>query len=230
MSIIRQALKRTLDATLPERWWRVRGPQSCGQVAITFDDGPDPFRTPQILDILQQFGVRATFFVIGRKAAQCTDVIRRIAEEGHDLGNHSYFHGEPADTPSQQLLAESAACGSLLKRLTRRDISMFRPPKGELNLKKMLGLWQQRQAIVLWNVDPRDYKMSHVDEFADWCDRYAPVAGDIVLLHDNRKVTVDGLPYLLERIQKAGLGFSTISDWNGPAKAEHPLGAAGGAA
>ena len=229
MSLFRQVLKRALTVALPERWWRVLGPHACGQVALTFDDGPDPQRTPQILDILHQFGIQATFFVVGRKAAQYPDIIRRIAEEGHDLGNHSYFHGEPSQTPANQLLTEVSACRSLLKRLTKRDVQFFRPPKGELSLKKILGLWQRRQAVVLWNVDPRDYTFSHTEQFEKWSQQYAPTAGDIILLHDNRKVTMEGLPFLLERIQQAGLGFCPISAWCGPRGTVQKLATAGGA-
>lgn len=229
MSIIRQALKRTLTVALPERWWRVRGPYNCGKVALTFDDGPDPHRTSKILDTLQLYGARATFFVVGRKAAQYPDVIRRIADEGHDLGNHSYFHGEPSVTPPDQLLTEVKACRSLLKRLTNQQVSLFRPPKGELSLRKMLGLWHLHQSIVLWNVDSRDYTLSHAEQFEEWCRSYAPTSGDIVLLHDNRAITAEALPTLLDRVLQSGLGFCPISAWSRSPQATQPIVSGGGA-
>jgi peptidoglycan-N-acetylglucosamine deacetylase len=69
-----------------------RGPVSDHAVALTFDDGPDPVFTPRVLDILAQFGVRATFFVIGKRAEQHPEIIRAIAEAGHEVGNHTYTH------------------------------------------------------------------------------------------------------------------------------------------
>lgn len=235
MAILRQLLKRTLNAILPEHWWLSQGPRRCGAVALTFDDGPDPEWTPLVLDHLKRFDMRATFFVIGRKAAQFPDLVRRMTEEGHEVGNHSYFHGEPSRTSSDQFLAETVACRSLLADLTRRNVTSFRPPKGELDVRKMLGLWQLRQTVVLWNIDSRDFTFSDVSEFEAWNRSYAPASGDLILMHDDRAVTAAGLPCLLESIRDRRLQCVTISSWSSSSKMSkacsvaHATGVAGGA-
>ena len=98
------------------------------KVALTFDDGPDPEWTPQILDILKAKHVHATFFVIGANAQANPDLIQRIVAEGHELGNHTYTHPNLADTPEQVVALELNATQRLVEALTGRSMRLFRPP------------------------------------------------------------------------------------------------------
>ena len=215
MAVLRKLVKQTLSAILPERWWLTQGPRRSGGIALTFDDGPDPVRTPQVLDHLKQFNLQATFFVVGFKAAQNPEIIRRMVDEGHQIANHTYFHGEPSETPANQFVAETTACQSLLTRLTGGPVTCFRPPKGELGFRKLLGLWQLKQTVILWNIDSRDFTFSTPSEFDAWSQRYAPAPGDIVLMHDDRAVTAAALPSLLSKIRERRLKCVRVSDWCG---------------
>lgn len=213
MAHFRRVVKRAMSAVLPNSLWITQVPVRCGAVALTFDDGPHPENTPRVLDALKSAGACATFFIVGREAAKYPELVRRIVAEGHEIGNHSYFHGEPEETTPHQLLAEVTACGTLLGRLVEQVPSYFRPPKGELSWRKVLGLWRMRQTIVLWNVDSKDYTRRSPEEFAQWTAGYGPHGGDVVLLHDDRPVTAAALPILLQKIRDAHLGFTTLSGW-----------------
>jgi len=195
MSLVRQAVKALLTAGLPPARWLVRGPRGrlsdAPTLSLTFDDGPHPEHTPRVLDALQEFGQRATFFVVGRQAVRYPEIVRRIVDEGHTLGNHTFTHGEPSDTTPTQFLDEVLCMRDLLSLWTDAPCRWMRPPKGELGWSKLRGLWKTDHTIVLWNVDPRDYRMSSAAEVDRWCRGYRPRHGDIVLLHDNRPAAAD---------------------------------------
>lgn len=217
MSALRQFLKSTLKATLPPSWLLVQGPplaSSAGaiEVALTIDDGPHPEHTPRVLDLLAAAGMKATFFVVGDSCRRYPDVVRRITAEGHELGNHTWLHGEPTRTSTETFLKEIQQTRQLLRDLTGYDCRLTRPPKGELTFGKTLGLWRQQQTIVLWNVDPKDYAMHDRNEMLRWCDAYQPNNGDIVLLHDDQPYSAIFLERLAARKLKQ-THFVTVSHW-----------------
>jgi peptidoglycan/xylan/chitin deacetylase (PgdA/CDA1 family) len=138
-----------------------------------------------MLDLLQAHDLQATFFVVGQQAVQHPKLIRRIIDDGHELGNHTWSHSEPSQTRPTAFLAEILRTDSLLLDLTGIVPRAVRPPKGELNISKLRGLWRQQKTVALWNVDPRDYRMSSADEAARWAAGYEPQDGDVLLFHDN---------------------------------------------
>jgi peptidoglycan/xylan/chitin deacetylase (PgdA/CDA1 family) len=156
--------------------------------------------------------MKATFFVVGDSGRRYPDVIRRIAAEGHELGNHTWFHGEPTKTSAATFLSETQQTRQLLQDLTGRDCQLTRPPKGDLTFGKTLGLWRQQQTIVLWNVDPKDYAMRDRDEMRRWCDSYQPHHGDIVLLHDDQPYSATFLECLAAKSNEQ-TRFVTVSHW-----------------
>src|SRR5437016_5141960 len=156
-SPMRQLFRHVLAATLPRRRYLVSGPADSRSVCLTFDDGPHPEHTPRLLDVLRKLEVRASFFVVGREAEHYPDLVRRLADEGHVVGHHSYHHAAPAATSASQLLKEVRQTRDILTRLLGRTSDFFRPPQGKLTLAKLWKLWRAAQTLVLWNVDPRDY-------------------------------------------------------------------------
>src|SRR5262249_55671830 len=89
---IRQHMRGVMAAVLPHRLFLVRGKPRTNSVSLTFDDGPHPEHTPRLLDLLKKHEIKATFFVVGRQAERYPDLVRRMADEGHDVANHSFFH------------------------------------------------------------------------------------------------------------------------------------------
>ena len=203
MNILRQATKRILSACLPPRCLLTRGPRHAPnerpRLALTFDDGPHPKYTARLLDALRTAGLSATFFVVGREAARHPMLIRRMADEGHELANHTWSHGEPAKTSPRQFLDEVQQTDELLQNLIGSVSQAVRPPKGELNGAKLSGLWRRGKTVALWNVDPRDYRMRDAGEMAVWTAQYEPRDGDVLLFHDNHPWAVFAIESMLHR-------------------------------
>jgi peptidoglycan/xylan/chitin deacetylase (PgdA/CDA1 family) len=172
--------------------WRGRRPGR--RVALTFDDGPDPVHTPQVLDVLAREGVSATFFLIGERAAAAPGLARRIAAEGHDLGNHTWSHRSlwlcgPAGTRRQVTRgheAIAAAAGTAPR--------FFRPPWGMTNLAMFAALRRLGTPCVFWSVQPEGRRpVAPGRQLRHVAARARP--GAIVDLHD-----ADGVPGAGERL------------------------------
>lgn len=231
MSFTRQAIKLALSATVSRRLLLTCGDASVrpfprpgcldadGDVetriplALTFDDGPHPEWTPQLLDRLQESEMTGTFFVIGELARGHPQLVRRIVAEGHELGNHTYTHGDPDETPTSVFLDEVRQTRELLEDIAGVDVRIMRPPKGRLSMAKLLGLWKQQHTVVLWNVEPRDHDMNSIDEMQEWCADYRPLGGDVVLMHEDRPYTLHALKIFAAAPEFADVHFVRISDW-----------------
>lgn len=216
MGLFQRLARRVFPLTMPRSRWITRGPSDCGAVALTFDDGPHPEHTPRLLDTLDELGVPATFFVVGRDAAAQPRLIERMVAAGHQVANHTWTHSEPASVSATQLMAEVRETGALLRELTGSDVSLFRPPKGEFTLSKVRALWRARQTIALWTVDPKDFAMTSTEQARAWSDHYRPTAGDIVLMHDNHPWCGTLVPEMVARGRDDGLCFTTLAEWTRP--------------
>jgi peptidoglycan/xylan/chitin deacetylase (PgdA/CDA1 family) len=194
------------------------GPRGSKQVqmALTFDDGPHPQWTPAVLDALSQAGWRGTFFLIGERAAQHPELVRRIVAEGHDVGNHTWTHAEPRQTSTIAFREEVERTELLLEQLAGSRTGLVRPPKGELTLGKFCTLWRSGCRIALWNIDPRDYSMSSSDQAEGWAAAYRPRHGDILLLHDRLPLAAEIVKGLAAR-HGPSLGSVGLSAWIGRA-------------
>lgn len=199
--------------TIPRRWLIVSGPPRSDGICLTFDDGPHPEYTPRLLDRLGQLKVRATFFVVGRAAAQHPQLVRRIAAEGHALGHHSWTHGDPVVTSARVLVAEARRTAALLAAITGAAPRLFRPPHGKLTAIKAITLWTNRQSIVLWNRDPKDFLSPSADALRAWVARSPLAGGDVVLLHDVHPHAVDALDAFVSPARQRGLRFTTPLEW-----------------
>ncbi len=216
MSLIRQMTKAILTACIPRRRLLVRGPRSTNQrptLALTFDDGPHPEHTPRLLDRLNDLGLVATFFVIGRNAEDQPEQIRRIAAAEHEIANHTYSHSEPSQTSATVFLDEIRQTDRLLSDMTGRVPATVRPPKGELNWSKLRGLWREQKTVALWNVDPKDYRMTSTTEMNRWSETYEPNDGDVILLHDIHPYAVHAIEGLASRGVFERFETTTIANW-----------------
>lgn len=188
-------------------------------VAFTFDDGPNPEHTPQVLDLLAQYDARATFFLVGEQVERYPDLVRRIAAEGHAIGNHTYSHVRcrELDLPALrgQIERTDLALAAVLGT-GERALPLFRPPFGELKVTQAIHLARTGRTLAYWNQDTRDYRGASAAEIAALGPTLT--GGDIVLLHDRFPATVEALPALLEALQVKGLEARTL----GPAIDSQP--------
>ncbi|MBO2450978.1 polysaccharide deacetylase family protein [Actinomadura barringtoniae] len=179
-------------------------------VALTFDDGPGP-HTGRLLDLLADGRARATFFVVGDNAAARTDLLRRAAAAGHEIGNHTQDHRDLSRLPAMQVTSDIQRTEEVVRDVTGRSPKLLRPPYGATNatvgaVAKSLGLAQ-----VMWNVAVADWRQSDARVIADRVVS-ASRPGSIVVLHDNHKVTVDAVPRIIQRLQAKGYTLATASD------------------
>jgi len=189
------------------------GSEDKNQVALTFDDGPNPEYTPQILAVLDKYHVKATFFMVGEIAQQYPEVVRKVTEQGHEVGNHTMTHPEAPKVDSQRLRQEVQGTAQLLERISGKKIHYFRPPYGYFDAAYFQACRDNNMDVVLWSIVPRDWEQPPAEIIVRRV--VAEIRpGAIVLLHDgggDRRQTVKALPLIIEAIQAKGLQAVTLS-------------------
>lgn len=205
MSQLRQLVKYALGKIVPENLLLVKCSHAANKILLTFDDGPSPEHTPKILDALDLYNSKATFFVVGKKAQAYPDLIREIVSRGHDLGGHTFSHPKRYGITREQWNRELLATDSVLRSILGHTSRLFRPPFGKLRVLDLMDLWLNGRSIVIWNRDPKDSKGASAAEIKLWFQREQFVSGDIVLLHDTCAITADILPEILQLLQSRHL-------------------------
>lgn len=177
-------------------------------VALTFDDGPSPRCTPQLLDGLKARNVHATFFVVGCQVVKDPDIVERMAAEGHQVGNHSYDHKELDKLSAREAAEDMAKNDALLHRLLGAGDYWVRPPYGLLSE-------EERQALTVpvigWSVDTEDWKSKNAEKILDILYRQIS-DGDIILLHDRYLNSVSAALQAIDHLQQQGYHFVTVSE------------------
>jgi peptidoglycan/xylan/chitin deacetylase (PgdA/CDA1 family) len=201
-------------------------PRSPGELALTFDDGPNPAWTPRLLDILAAHNVHATFFMVGKFAKSEFALARRVADAGHVIGNHSWSHPDLSRTASPKVLDELTRTSDVLAEITGKPIRYFRPPFGArrpyvLKLARQLGL-----IPVTWNAMTTDWSEPSADKIAqdlirkiDSNERRSYAAN--IVLHDgshrgqnaDRGPSITAAEKLLVRYAKTDK-FVTLDAWD----------------
>lgn len=183
-------------------------PQEEKKIALTFDDGPHPQFTESLLDGLKERGVQATFFVTGEHAELHPDIIERMNEEGHIIGNHTYSHMQLTDGNRENFKQELIKTNEILTNITGKEVLFVRPPYGvwDKTIETELNM-----IPVLWNVDPRDWCS---DDAASVIGRVLKEAGenDIVLMHDYYESSVTAALEIVDELQKRGYSFVTVEE------------------
>lgn len=179
-------------------------------VALTFDDGPDPIDTPAVLDILKEKNVPATFFVLGEAARANPHLLKRISEEGHEIGNHSFHH----DYKQRHLVEELKQTDQAIYAATGIRTNFYRPPGGFLSKSQLETLNTNGYVAALWSVDSKDWRNPGPMQIVDnVMENVFP--GAIILLHDGgeqRIQTVKALGPIIEALQNKGYRLTTLSE------------------
>jgi peptidoglycan/xylan/chitin deacetylase (PgdA/CDA1 family) len=191
---------------------REHGLPNASEVALTFDDGPHPEQTPRLLDLLGERGVRATFYVIGENARNHPEIVRRMFDEGHEIGNHTWSHRFLTTQSARSVKEELLSTDQVIEEITGTRPATLRPPYGAFT--RSLAAWAHYDLCyqtVLWSVDSKDYEGLHRSEIADRVVEGA-VAGSIVLMHDPLPETVAAISESLDRLIGRGIQFTTARD------------------
>ncbi len=189
-------------------------------VALTFDDGPDPVFTPQVLKLLDEYQVKATFFLLGRQAEAYPDLVRRIKARGHTLGNHSFSHAFNLSLmPREEIRREILKAQEVLFRITGEYPILFRSPMGWVSEDLIAVCQELNLPIINGSIKAGDVSLPGTEHIIsavlDWVQ-----AGDIIILHDaggfgfyrDRTQTLQALPVILETLKERGYRFVTVPE------------------
>lgn len=190
------------------------GPRDKKVIALTFDDGPHPKETDRVLDVLNKYDIKATFFIAGKHAKWYTKPLIRASKEGHEIGNHTFNHPDISNLSSEQLEEEIIKCEDTLLEITGKKTKLFRPPYGSYRKESLEVIAKKYDyKIVLWTtIDARDWQNPPAETIASTITNKAK-NGDIILLHDYAtNNTVEALEILIPEMQKKGFKFVTVSE------------------
>jgi peptidoglycan/xylan/chitin deacetylase (PgdA/CDA1 family) len=181
-------------------------------VALTFDDGPDPFHTPRVLDVLDQHHVKATFFMMGRQVERYPDVARDVLRRGHEIGNHSYSHPKLILMSPSRVRDEIERTDTLLRGIGVTGEIHFRPPHASKFIVLPCVLVQMRKLSVLGDVDPKEWKQRPAAVMTESILRQVR-PGSIIGLHDPMGAeTLRTLQNILPALAAEGYRFETVSE------------------
>jgi peptidoglycan/xylan/chitin deacetylase (PgdA/CDA1 family) len=182
------------------------------EIALTFDDGPNPYYTPQILAILQQYGVKATFFDIGYLVANYPNIVRQEYNQENVVANHSWSHPVLTSFSAQGIQSQLTSTTNIIQATIGVRPTFFRPPYGAINKTVLEQAGNLHYTTVMWNGSSEDWKLSGVNAVVSKTLHYAR-NGAIILFHDgggNRAQTVAALPIIIMALKSRGFKFVTI--------------------
>lgn len=185
-------------------------------VALTYDDGPNPTFTPQILKILDKYNVKATFFMIGKKMEQNPGIVKQVVAHGHAIGNHTYTHPSNIELLSpEQIKQEINKCEDVIFRQTGDRPHIFRTPKGLINGTVATIAEDEGYETILWTVSADHHDAPTPQDMANRVLKHV-VPGAIILAHDGmypiRWKDVAATPLIIEALQKKGYRFVTLPE------------------
>ena len=177
-------------------------------IALTFDDGPRRSTTTDLLDGLAQRGVKATFFLVGEMIPDNEDLVARMADEGHQIGVHTYDHRRLTDLNAADFDSQIGRTRAMISEITGLDRFLLRPPYGMVDngVKKRSGT-----AIILWSIDPEDWNDKNADRIVNHIVSNAQ-DGDIILLHDIYPTSVEAALRVVDALHQKGFLFVTVEE------------------
>jgi peptidoglycan/xylan/chitin deacetylase (PgdA/CDA1 family) len=184
-------------------------PTTPGVVYLTFDDGPDPAVCGQILTILAREQIHATFFVVGQKVLRYPDVTRRMAAEGHTIGNHSWDHSRLSALSYRGVVWQLTTTQDAVARVTGVHPTLFRPPYGATNSTVARAVGATGLQTVMWSVDPRDWSQPGSGAITTRVVTSSR-PGSIILLHCLHPQTAAALPQIIAGLRARGLTFAAL--------------------
>ena len=183
-------------------------------ISLTFDDGPHPDKTPEILRVLKKHNIRATFFIIGQNASLHPEIVQMIAADGHEIANHTNDHKSLYKQTDSMILDSVRSCSDTLFEIVGSKPKLFRPPEGYMNDNIARLIRDEGYDVILWKIDTYDWKGRSDKEICNTVINNIK-SGDIVLMHDfiwRKSNTADALDMMIPRLKEQGFSFVTVSE------------------
>ncbi|MBO5278256.1 MAG: polysaccharide deacetylase family protein [Lachnospiraceae bacterium] len=182
--------------------------QEAKKVALTFDDGPHQKYTKLLLDGLRERNVKATFFLIGESIQGKEELVEQMKEDGHLIGNHTYTHVQLSKMGKDDACAEIWKTNTAIYDITEQIPCFIRPPFGEWNEELSCAV---DMSVVLWDIDPQDWKYKDTKRVRDYVVKNVS-DGDIILLHDVYKTSVEAALQIVDILTEEGYEFVTVEE------------------
>lgn len=184
-------------------------------IALTFDDGPMPIYTEKVLEKLEPFGIKATFFLTGEAIENNPDLAKVIVKCGHQIGNHSYSHKKMVFVSSKFVKDEIDKTNQLILETGYKGDTIFRPPYGKKLFTLPLYLRKKSIPTIMWDIEPEKFvDTNDPQNIVDYAVKNTK-PGSIILLHpmfQSRKTTIESIPLMVEKLLKKGFKFVTVSE------------------
>lgn len=220
LALVASAIMLALRSSSQTLLWRDgivhRVPVAGKVVALTFDDGPSPIYTPEILAILDRYHVKATFFMIGKQMDKYPDIVKDVDLRGHAIGNHTYTHPRNIEKLTRtQVIEEVERCERVIERFTRKHTHLFRPPRGLIDGPVSTIAEEEGYLTVLWTVSADHHEATTPEAMANRVlSRVVP--GSVILAHDGdlgiRAKDVAATPLIIEGLLKRGYRLVTVPE------------------
>ena len=193
-------------------------------LAMTFDDGPHPSLTPKLLDLLKERNIKCTFFLVGNLVKVYPAIVRRIIEEGHEIGNHTWSHCSLTSRSDEQIRSELKKSEDAVYEVAGIRPHLVRPPYGAINTRiKDLMFSEFGYSTIMWSVDPQDWRRPGVSVVTSRLVNGAH-PGAIMLSHDIHPPTIQAMPAMFDQLLAKGYQFVTVSQLLNMEKASMPVG------
>lgn len=183
-------------------------------IALTFDDGPHPYRTREILDVLDEYGIKATFFVVGQNVELYPEILAEEYAAGHEIGNHSYYHTDMKKLSYEEICREIESTENKVYENTEYRTRLLRPPGGQIGNELLKAAREEDYSLICWSVDTMDWAHRPVDDIVK--NVLSSVeGGDIILFHDyvsGDSPTVPALKVIIPKLIEEGYNFVTVSE------------------
>lgn len=201
-------IKIIIKRTIPRNFLIQKIPKSISEksVLLTFDDGPDPEITPQVLDLLSLYEVRAIFFIPGRRISRAPSLLVKIIKQGHIIGNHTFIHANDRQPGFFSYLEDIKKCQKMIFDLCGTPPRFFRPPGGVISFTTLLASKLVGLQLMTWSLDVHDWQCKSKEDadIAAYELINTVKSGDIVLLHDDNKNILHLLKVALPALKKKG--------------------------
>ena len=181
-------------------------------IAMTFDDGPHATLTPKLLDMLAARRLKATFFIIGKNAAEYPEIMKRIVREGHELANHSWSHPNLAKMSDEAVRAQMQKTDDAIEAAAGKRTALMRPPYGSITPRQKQWIHDEfGYKTIIWDVDPFDWRRPGAGVIRDRIVTQTQ-PGSIILAHDIHPGTIEAMPATFDQLTAKGFKFATVSE------------------